>query len=235
MSRCQTRRDARNLAISSKKSEWRVEEEREPRREVVDAQAALDGGLDVGHPVGDRERQLLDRGRAGLADVVAADATRCSSAASRAVPNSIVSVTRRIDGAGGKRYSFWATNSLRMSFWVVPSRRARGTPAFSAATMYIAQIGAAGELMVIEVLTRSSGRPAEQDLHVGQARHGDAARPELALGLGVVGVVAVQGRHVVGDREARSARHRAAGGSGRSCPRRRRSPANMRIVQSRLR
>ncbi len=76
------------------------------------------------------------------------------------VPNSIVSVTRRIDGSGGKRNSFWATNSLRMSFWVVPSRRSRGTPAFSAATMYIAQIGAAGELIVIEVDTRSSGRPS---------------------------------------------------------------------------
>ena len=76
------------------------------------------------------------------------------------VPNSIVSVTRRIDGAGGKRNSFWATNSLRMSFWIVPSRAARGTPCFSAATMYIAQIGAAGELIVIEVLTRSSGRPS---------------------------------------------------------------------------
>ena len=30
----------------------------------------------------------------------------------------------------------------------------------------------------------------------------DAARPELALGLGIVGVVAVQRRHVVGDRQA---------------------------------
>ncbi len=73
-----------------------------------------------------------------------------------------MSVTRRIEGAGGKRYSFWAMNSLRMSFWVVPSSRSRGTPAFSAATMYIAQIGAAGELMVIEVETRSRGRPASR-------------------------------------------------------------------------
>ena len=50
-----------------------VEEEAEPRREVVDPQPACECRLDVGHPVGDRERQLLDRGRAGLADVVAAD------------------------------------------------------------------------------------------------------------------------------------------------------------------
>ena len=53
-----------------------VEEERQARREVVDPQAAREGRLDVGHPVGDREGQLLDRGRAGLADVVAADRDR---------------------------------------------------------------------------------------------------------------------------------------------------------------
>ena len=85
------------------------------------------------------------------------------------VPNSIVSVTRRIDGSGGNRNSFWATNSLRMSFWVVPSSRSRGTPAFSAATMYIAQIGAAGELIVIEVLDPLERQAGEQDLHVGEA------------------------------------------------------------------
>ena len=49
-----------------------------------------------------------------------------------------------------------------MSFWSVPSSAARGTPAFSAATMYIAQIGAAGELIVIDVETRSSGRPSSR-------------------------------------------------------------------------
>jgi hypothetical protein len=74
----------------------------------------------------------------------------------------MVSVTRRIDGSGGNRYSFWATNSLRMSFWSVPSNDARGTPAFSAATMYIAQIGAAGELIVIDVEIRSSGSRARR-------------------------------------------------------------------------
>jgi hypothetical protein len=67
-----------------------------------------------------------------------------------------------MEGSGGKRNSFWATNSLRMSFWVVPSSAVRGTPAFSAATMYIAQIGAAGELIVIDVETRSSGSPSSR-------------------------------------------------------------------------
>ena len=114
----------------------------------------------------------------------------------------MVSVTRRIDGAGGKRNSFWATYSLRMSFWIVPSRAARGTPFFSAATMYIAQIGAAGALIVIEVLTRSSGRPSRSASMSARRADRDAAGAELALGLRVVGVVAVEGRHVVGDGQA---------------------------------
>ena len=53
-----------------------VEEEAQPRREVVDVEAALDGLLDVGQAVLDRERELLGGGRAGLADVVARHADR---------------------------------------------------------------------------------------------------------------------------------------------------------------
>ncbi len=61
---------------------------------------------------------------------------------------------------GGKMYSFCAMNSLRMSFCSVPPSRARGTPCFSAATMYMAQIAAAGELIVIDVVTPASGMPS---------------------------------------------------------------------------
>jgi hypothetical protein len=50
-------------------------------------------------------------------------------------------------------YSFWAMYSFRMSFWSVPPSRARGTPRRSATAMYMASITAAGELMVIEVVT----------------------------------------------------------------------------------
>ena len=54
----------------------RVEEEAQPRREVVDVEAALDRLLDVGEAVLERERELLLRRRAGLADVVAGDRDR---------------------------------------------------------------------------------------------------------------------------------------------------------------
>ena len=78
------------------------------------------------------------------------------------VPNSTVSVTSFRLGPGGKMYSFWAMNSLRMSFCRVPVSAARGTPIFSAATMYIAQIMAAGELMVIEVEISATGSPSSR-------------------------------------------------------------------------
>ncbi len=50
----------------------RVEEERDPRREVVDVEARIDAVLHVLDAVAQRERQLLQRRRAGLADVIAA-------------------------------------------------------------------------------------------------------------------------------------------------------------------
>ena len=75
-------------------------------------------------------------------------------------PNSIVSTTRRIDSSGGNRNSFWAMNSLRMSFCRVPASRFRLMPRFSAAAMYMAQITEAGELMVMEVVTWSTGIPS---------------------------------------------------------------------------
>src|SRR5262249_34034196 len=50
-----------------------VEEEAEPRCEVVDRETAGNGLLYVVPAVGERERQLLCGGRAGFANVVAAD------------------------------------------------------------------------------------------------------------------------------------------------------------------
>jgi len=76
--------------------------------------------------------------------------------------NSTVSVTRRMEGSGGKMYSFWAMYSLRMSFWRVPASWRRGTPCFSAVAMYMAQMTAAGELMVMEVLMSPRGRPSRR-------------------------------------------------------------------------
>ena len=90
-------------------------------------------------------------------------------------PNSIVSVTSRIEGSGGYRNSFCATNSFRMSFCSVPASCFRLTPRFSAAAMYIAQMGAAGELMVMDVVTRSNGSPSSS---VSISASDDTATPQ---------------------------------------------------------
>ncbi len=63
------------------------------------------------------------------------------------------SVIRRIDGRGGKMYSFWAMYSLRMSFWSVPPTFSQDVPCFSATARYIASAIGAVELIVIDVVT----------------------------------------------------------------------------------
>ena len=78
-----------------------VEEEGELRGEVVDEQAGLEGGLDVGDAVGEGEGDFLDGGGAGLADVVAADGDGVPTGEFCAQYWKM-SVMRRMEGAGGK-------------------------------------------------------------------------------------------------------------------------------------
>src|SRR3972149_3050569 len=70
-----------------------------------------------------------------------------------------------MEGSGGKRNSFCAMYSFRMSFWIVPARRSREMPRFSAAAMYMAQMTAAGEVLVIEVAVPSGGRAPVWAVH----------------------------------------------------------------------
>src|SRR5687767_15171354 len=76
--------------------------------------------------------------------------------------NAKISVISRIDGRGGKMYSFWAMNSLRMSFWIVPEIFCQSAPCFSATTRYIAKIIGAGELIVIDVVMSASEMPSNR-------------------------------------------------------------------------
>src|SRR5438876_806869 len=51
-----------------------IEKETQATGETIDLHAARQASVDVVETVGESERQFLDRGRAGLADVIAADA-----------------------------------------------------------------------------------------------------------------------------------------------------------------
>src|SRR5213083_2874322 len=71
----QRRRAARNFATSWKK--WLCAlKKKESRAELVGREAGVDRRAAVGDPVRQREGELLDRGRAGLPDVVAGDRDR---------------------------------------------------------------------------------------------------------------------------------------------------------------
>ena len=106
--------------------------------------------LDVGQPVLERERQLLRRGRAGLADVVAGIEIGCQRGIS-VEQNSIMSVTRRMAGSTGKDHSFWAMYSSGCrSRWCRP---ALGPDALALRRPREGQTIAAGALMVIDTET----------------------------------------------------------------------------------
>ncbi len=72
-----------------------------------------------------------------------------------------MSVISRIDGRGGKMNSFWAMNSFRMSFWMVPEMVFQSAPCCAATARYIAKIIGAGELMVIDVVMSPRAMPSK--------------------------------------------------------------------------
>ena len=57
-----------------KEIDMAVKEECDARGEIVDFQAAVEAGLDVGHAIGEREGDFLGGGAARFAHVIAADA-----------------------------------------------------------------------------------------------------------------------------------------------------------------
>ncbi len=128
-----------------------VEEERQAGRELVDRQARASGELHVREAVRERERQLLERSRTGLADVVAGDRDRVPAGhLGRAERDGVAHQAHRL--ARGNTNSFWAWYSFRMSFCSVPPSLALGTPCASALATNIASSTAAGALIVIDVV-----------------------------------------------------------------------------------
>src|SRR5215831_6581903 len=100
------------------------------------------------------------------------------------VQYSIESTTSRMDGWGGKMYSFWAMNSFRMSFWSVPLTLEKGTPCFSATARYMQSSTEAGELIVIDVDTSPSGMPSNS---VSMSASESIATPQWPISPRLVG------------------------------------------------
>ena len=146
------RRADRNLAISSKKSLWTLKKKLRPGSEIVHRHAPLDAMPDVFEAVGEGERQLLHRVAAGFADVVSADADGVEPG--HVVGGEFDGVDDQAHGWMRREDVFVLGDVLFENIVLKGSAQRRGRGAlFSAAAMYIAQMMAAGLLMVIEVVT----------------------------------------------------------------------------------
>ena len=101
----------------------------------------------------------------------------------------------------------------------------------------MAQITAAGELMVIEVVTLGERNLVEERFHVGKRADGHATFADFAFGERMVGVIAHQRGQIEGDGEAGLALREQDSGSARWCrgpSRSRRTGAWSRIARGTL-
>ena len=177
-----------------------VEEERQPRSEAVDVEPAFDRRLHVADAVRQREGQLLRRGRAGLADVVARDgdgmpARRLAGAELDHVDDDAHRRRRRRD-------PFFLRDELLEHVVLDGAAQLvqRNVAALRHGEVHRQQDAGAA-------VHRHRGGHAvernvgEQRFHVRQGGDGDAFAADLAEGARVVGVVAHERRHVEGRRE----------------------------------
>ncbi len=102
--------------------------------------------------------------------------TGCQRGIAR-VHHSIMSTISRIEGSAGKIHSFWAMYSLRMSAWIVPPSRSAATPCRSATQTYCASTIAAGAFTVMDVVTWSSGMPANRSSMSASVSTATPSRP----------------------------------------------------------
>ncbi len=183
------------LADLLEKIAVRVEEERQAWREGIDVQAPLHGGFDVSEAVGQRERELLHRGRSSLANVITADRNRME--AGHVVRRMLDRVDDETHGRLGRVEIFLLRDVFLED--VVLNRAAQlrrvGALLFRRRNVEGPDDGggAVDRHRSADVLERNA---VEERFHVTQAGDGDAAASDLALGALVPRVDAHERRHV---------------------------------------
>ena len=179
----------------------RVEEERKAPCKRIDVHSGGHAGFHVGKAVGQRESQLLRRGRARLANVIARDRDRIplrhfARAELDHVHDDAHVRTRRknplflrdilFENIGLERSTqLRARNSLLLGSGDVLRQRDAGWAVDRHRGRDIAHVDA-----------------VEEHLHIGERIDRDAALSHFAAGLRRIGVVTHQRRHIEGDREA---------------------------------
>ena len=179
----------------------RVEEERQPRRERVHVEPALERLLDVGEAVLERERQLLLGRRAGLADVVAGDRDRVPARHPLGAELDHVGdqAHGRVDREAPLLLGDVLLEDVRLDRARQPLRRH---------ALALGRHDVEGQHHRRRGVDRHRGGhlahrdAAEERLHVVERVHRHALAADLAERARVVGVVAHQRRHVERGREA---------------------------------
>ncbi len=178
-----------------------VEEEGELLAKAVHVQPGVDGCLDIGDAVGEGEGDLLDSGRASLADVVARDADGVP------VGDGFLAVAEDVgDQAHGglRREDIGAAGDIFLEDVVLEgAAQAAGLHPLATGNRHVHRqqdrgrgidCHAGGDFVKGDVL--------EEGGHVLQRGDGDADLADLAQGDGIVGVVADLGGQVKSHREA---------------------------------
>ncbi len=168
------RRAARYLAISSKKSTCALKKKLRRGANASTASPAASADSTYANP-------LASVNASSCAAVDPASRmwypeieTGCQRGSS-AVAKRTTSVTSRIDGRGGNTNSFCAWYSFRMSFWIVPPRRARSTPCWSPTRDVHREQRGRGGVDGHRRADRAEVDVGEQQLEVDERVDGDAA------------------------------------------------------------
>ena len=177
-----------------------IEEEAQPRGELVDRHARRHGRLDVGEPVGQGEGQLLGRRRACFTDVVARDRDRVPPwHLRRAEPHDVGHQAHR----GPRREHVLLLRLVLLQDVVL--QRARQPGPLDPGTVGHADVhGQEGRRGRVDRHRRRDATEVdvgEEPLHVGLRVHGHPGPADLAPGQGVVGVAPEERGHVEGRRQ----------------------------------
>ena len=186
-----------------------VEEEAEPRREVVDRESRRPGRLDVSEPVGQGEGKLLRGGRTCLANVVAGDRDRVPARQlCRAEAHHVGDQPHR----RARREDVLLLRLVLLEDVVLDGAR-EGRPVDAGP---VGHAHVHGEHRRGRRVDRHGGGhlpeidARKERLHVGLRVDGDPGPSHLALGPGVVGVAAEERGHVESGRQPVPARLAAA-------------------------
>ncbi len=179
-----------------------VPEEGQARREAVDIETAGDPALDICKAVGERERELLSRRGARLADVIARDRNRVPERRVLCAP------FEHVDDDFEGRLD-WIDPGVLGHVFLEDVVLHGAAQLRDRNALFLRGGDIEAEQNCRRPVDRHGRRDlverdaVEQGFHVRQGRNGDTAFPDFPLGPGMVGVVAHQCRKVERDGETR--------------------------------